>query len=105
MLGIDSLYKVIEKKENKVVVKLSSSTHPIFQAHFPNNPLLPGFCHVDILETLLENKIKKIKLFKLQNKTFPDEIVEYKIDRSKGTKKIQIFKSDNQMIGKLHYEL
>ena len=105
MLGIDSLYEVIEKKESKIVVKLSSSTHPIFQAHFPNNSLLPGFCHVDILETLLKNKIKKIKLFKLQTKTFPDEIVEYKIDISSRVKKIQILKSNNQMIGKLHYEL
>ncbi len=104
MLGICSLYEVVEKKENKVVVKLASPSHPIFQAHFPNNHLLPGFCHVEILSDILKDTIKKIKLFKLQNKALPKEQVHYEIDTKLQMRKIKITKEDGSLIGKLHYE-
>lgn len=104
MLGIDSLYEVIEKKENSIVVKLASCTHPIFQAHFPNNHLLPGFCHIEILSLLLQDKIKKIRLFKLQNKTLPEDKVYYQIQTTGQIRKVQIIKQNKQLVGKLQYE-
>lgn len=39
-------------------IKLNSR-HPIFEGHFPGNPILPGVCTVQIIRELLELSIRK----------------------------------------------
>jgi 3-hydroxyacyl-[acyl-carrier-protein] dehydratase len=39
-------------------IKLNSR-HPIFEGHFPQNPILPGVCTVQIIRELLELTIRK----------------------------------------------
>jgi 3-hydroxyacyl-[acyl-carrier-protein] dehydratase len=36
-----------------------NSRHPLFKGHFPENPILPGVCTVDIIRELLELSIRK----------------------------------------------
>jgi 3-hydroxyacyl-[acyl-carrier-protein] dehydratase len=36
-----------------------NSNHPIFEGHFPGNPILPGVCTVQIIKELLELSIRK----------------------------------------------
>ncbi len=33
--------------------------HPVFEGHFPGNPILPGVCTVQIIKELLEQSVQK----------------------------------------------
>jgi 3-hydroxyacyl-[acyl-carrier-protein] dehydratase len=33
--------------------------HPVFEGHFPGNPILPGVCTVQIIRELLEQSLQK----------------------------------------------
>lgn len=103
MLEIKSLFEVVEKTSNTIIIKLSNSSHPVFKAHFPNNPILPGFCHIEILSTLLKDNITKVKLLKLHQKALPNDTITYKIQTKNNQKTIKILNT-NTTIGKLQYE-
>ena len=45
--------------------------HPIYQAHFPGNPITPGVCIIQIVKELLEVQLKcKLFLKKVNNAKF-----------------------------------
>lgn len=45
--------------------------HPIYSVHFPDNPVTPGVCLIQIATELLEQKYgKKLSLFKAKNIKF-----------------------------------
>ena len=73
----DNLYKVISIDENRVVIKLSDKEHPLFKAHFPDMPLLPGFINFDIVEKLFKIKITTIKRAKFLKPALPDQVLTY----------------------------
>ncbi|MBK7503927.1 MAG: 3-hydroxyacyl-ACP dehydratase [Bacteroidetes bacterium] len=39
---------------------LIDKNHPIFKGHFPEKPVLPGVCLMQIIKDLLEDKINKL---------------------------------------------
>lgn len=53
---LGSLYHIIETTPNDggfyAKVKLDAK-HPIFEGHFPGNPVLPGVCQIQIVEEML----------------------------------------------------
>jgi 3-hydroxyacyl-[acyl-carrier-protein] dehydratase len=59
---LNNLYQLISfiRNENgiSVVIKLNGA-HPVFQGHFPGNPILPGICTVEIARELLEKAMNK----------------------------------------------
>ena len=77
------LYKVLESSTTQVSVKLSDDSHPIFQAHFPNNPILPGFVHLEIIADLFELKITSIKKAKYTAIIRPSQTLRYIRDKNK----------------------
>jgi 3-hydroxyacyl-[acyl-carrier-protein] dehydratase len=42
----------------RATVRLNAG-HPVFEGHFPGNPILPGVCTVQIVKELLEMAFKK----------------------------------------------
>ena len=87
---LDGLYEVLEKSAEKARVKLSDASHPVFKAHFPDNPILPGFAHLDIIEDVFNLEITEIKKAKYSALVLPEEELLYKREK----KQIKVFSSD-----------
>jgi 3-hydroxyacyl-[acyl-carrier-protein] dehydratase len=104
LVDISILYTILEKKAERLVIKLTDLSHPIFQAHFPNDPILPAFCHLDIVSTVFNETISKLNNLKLKSKIYPDEIVTYEICTKKNQRKITIFNTKNLKVGSFSYE-
>ena len=64
-----------EEKTTEIEVSLSDESHPIFQAHFPNNHLLPGYLHIDIIASILNIKVLSIKKAKFIKTILPNDVV------------------------------
>lgn len=61
----DALYRIDhwEATEGRVKALLMlDEAHPIFEGHFPGQPVLPGVCQVQIIKELLETALAR-KLF------------------------------------------
>ncbi len=59
---IKGLYNIIEtaKTENGFSAKVHlNKDHEIFKGHFPNNPVMPGVCMLQMISELVENFTKK----------------------------------------------
>lgn len=74
---LDGFYEVIQTNENEVFVKLCDATHKVFQAHFPDKPILPGFVHLDIIEDVFNIEIIGIKKAKYSALVFPSQTLQY----------------------------
>lgn len=74
---IDNLYSVEFKDDTKAIIKLSSSDHPVFKAHFPTKPILPGFINFDIVSELFNLDITKIKKAKFIKIIEPNQTLTY----------------------------
>jgi 3-hydroxyacyl-[acyl-carrier-protein] dehydratase len=80
---IENLYTVVYKDDSKVTIQLSDENHPVFKAHFPTNPLLPGFMNFEIISKLFDIKITSIKKAKFLRTVAPNQIITYQRDANK----------------------
>lgn len=89
MLAITSFYSSIllppHSQELYKATIVFNESHPIFQGHFPSNPVVPGVTMVqlvkEILEMHLEKKIylDKISLVKFLKTIDPRQALEYEL--------------------------
>jgi len=86
----DGLYKVIDRSDDIVKLQLSDASHPVFKAHFENNPLLPGFLQLDIIAEILDKEIEKIINTKFMKPIFPDMCITFMVSETKRGQRIQI---------------
>lgn len=96
----DNLYTIINKNEKSIEILLSNEEHPIFCAHFPNMPILPGFLQIDIAQELFNIKIKKIKKTKFLNIIKPNNSIIF----SQIKNKILITDPEEKKISEIIYE-
>ena len=75
-----------------------------FKHIFHENPILPGFCHIEILAEILSDDISKIVLLKLKKKSLPNERISYVITNIESKRKIKILDEENILIGNITYE-
>jgi 3-hydroxyacyl-[acyl-carrier-protein] dehydratase len=71
------LYTIDFQDETKAIITLCDLSHPIFLAHFPNNPVLPGFLHFDIVSALFDLNITEIKKAKFLKTAHPNDTLRY----------------------------
>jgi 3-hydroxyacyl-[acyl-carrier-protein] dehydratase len=86
----DGLYEVISKGENEAVIKLSDKKHPIFKAHFPMHPILPGFVHFEIVADVFDLEVSSIKKAKFMALVTPKQTLRYE----KKANKFRVFRED-----------
>ncbi len=89
----DKLYKVKYKEQNKAVVKLSDENHPLFKAHFPTMPILPGYIHFDMVANLFDIKITTIKKAKFLRTVTPNQTLIYE----KNGNKFKVYSNDEEV--------
>lgn len=61
-MGEESLYRVVDtvsSGNNHKVWLLLNKSHQIYEGHFPENPVLPGVCTLQIIKECLGNIIQK----------------------------------------------
>lgn len=80
---IDNLFHIIEKNNTEYIIKLADEKHPIFKAHFPKNPILPGFLQLDIAQKLLNKEFIKFIKVKFIKVITPLSIISYQIKGNK----------------------
>ena len=97
------LYTPITLEPNHISVALSDAHHPIFQAHFPNNPLLPGFVLLDMSAKLLHVKIKRIQKAKFLKPILPKSLLHFHSEAKEKRLKI-VVKVMEEKVAELVYE-
>lgn len=72
-----SLYEIKSKNDNSALVLLSDKSHPVFKAHFPLKPVLPGFIHFEIIADVFDIDIISIKKAKFMKMVLPKQELRY----------------------------
>ncbi len=80
---IDKLYTIEYKDDKKAIVRLSDENHPLFKAHFPTSPIMPGFINFEIVSDAFDLDITTIKKAKFLQKALPNQILTYEKDGNK----------------------
>ena len=83
MMLIKDLYSIDLVSEDKAIITLCDETHPVFKAHFPTNPILPGFMNFDIVEKLFNIKITTIKKAKFLKTIEPNQTITYEREKNR----------------------
>ena len=81
-----NLYTIDSIDEQKAVITLCDGTHPLFKAHFPIKPILPGFMNFDIVEKLFNIKVTTVKKAKFLKIVEPKQTLTY--ERNKNSFKV-----------------
>ncbi len=100
MSFLHNLYKILENSESQTVIQFSHSSHQVFQAHFPNNPILPGFLHLDLFEELFNIEIKGVKKAKFLHFISPNMIIYIQ----KNKNKISVYNEKKIKLSEVIYE-
>lgn len=61
-------------------VILCNENHKVFRAHFPSNPILPGFLYLHICEKIFNHKIVEVKKIKFISFSKPNDILLLKYE-------------------------
>ncbi|MDF1874732.1 hypothetical protein JHD48_03160 [Sulfurimonas sp. SAG-AH-194-I05] len=76
-MQINGLYILLEKELTRAKIQLTSEEHPIFKAHFPENPILPAFIHFEIVSEIFNITINNIQKAKFTEVIRPNKILLY----------------------------
>jgi 3-hydroxyacyl-[acyl-carrier-protein] dehydratase len=61
---MNNLYKIIYIENSNVYKIKIDANNEIFKGHFPNIPILPGACMIQIIKEIVEKSINKKIIFK-----------------------------------------
>ena len=55
---LDAMFTVVDADDARVRIQLHAD-HPIYQAHFPGNPITPGVCLIQIIQELVALRLQR----------------------------------------------
>lgn len=93
---LNNLYRILNREDNKITLCLVDENHAVFQAHFPKNPLLPGFLLIDIAAHEFQLNICKIDKIRFLSPIFPLDIIEMAFYQETKKFKIDTFKNNQK---------
>jgi len=91
MGNVSTSFKItsVQQNDNELLAMVSlNEKNELFEGHFPNNPIMPGVLNIEILEKILDEKLKKqikqINQIKFLKPVVPNqnEPLEYKLEVS-----------------------
>lgn len=94
---LNKLYKILEKNDTHLKIALADKSHPIFKAHFPNFPLLPGFILIDICDKEFNLNIIKLKKASFLENIFPNDIINFELKNDKNQTIIEVKNSEKKL--------
>lgn len=109
MKFLNSLYSIVSKNVTDSSIRydiLLDASHFIYQAHFPEEPITPGVCIIQIAKELMENhlhqmlSIKTLKNVKFLNVISPVEIpqVTFEFEKIKIDNHTKTIKMQSQIL-------
>ncbi len=101
---LSTLYTVLKSTQDEVILEFTNENHKIFKAHFPGNPILPGYALIDIISKLLGDNIVYIKKSKFIEHVLPNDLIICVI-KKKDTKRIIKVYKENKKISEIIYEV
>lgn len=104
MVILEKLYKVIAHGTDACTIELADANHPVFLAHFPNNPILPGFLIVDIYAQLFKCEVFKIKKAKFISIMAPQDTISFIVQKRVEVTKIIVENLEKKKIAEVLVE-
>jgi len=104
IIMLNGLYTVLKDTQDEIVLEFTNENHKIFKAHFPGNPILPGYALIDIISKELGDTILYIKKSKFIGHVVPNDLVHCLIKREETKRKIHVYK-ENKKISEIIYEV
>lgn len=100
-----SFYDILHSDKDRYTIRFNAS-HPIFSGHFPEHPIVPGACMVQIVEELAELsyghpiRFTGIRDLKLRQPITPDQEIAICIQKAESSCKVQCIdsKQEQQLI-------
>lgn len=86
----EGIYRVKEHEGTRVVVALSDASHPVFQAHFEKNPILPGFMQIDIIAAIMKKRVHTIAMAKFMKPILPETTLIYNVTEGEKATRIRV---------------
>ena len=86
---LHSFYDIVQSNQEDRYVIQFNAQHPIFSGHFPEHPIVPGACLVQIAEDLLSEHLNRAVTFtaihnlKFRQPVYPDHTVTYELKPGK----------------------
>jgi len=102
-MTLTDFYTITLKNEAYFYVRLSDASHPIFQAHFPTNPIVPGFVLLDMSAEILGIEIMKITKTKFLKNIVPQSLLRFDVMTNNNVLKILVTENEKK-VAELTYE-
>lgn len=102
-MNLTHFYTRERSEEGRFFVTLCDESHPIFQAHFPSHPIVPGFVLMQISAELLGVTISHVKKAKFIQSVAPQSHLCFEVTPKEKTYKI-IIVNNTQKVAELIYE-
>lgn len=100
---VDGLYTVLKQDVEQITLQLATKDHPVFKAHFPNYPVLPGFSLIDIIAQILKDNVVYIRQSKFIAHIEPGDVLECNIKTDQVKRNISVF-INKEKVSEIIYE-